>query len=189
MGWLGRMQFQGASGSPESAAARSAAWRSLAAALLALPLSACAYDTVGTLASRVTSAEGAWVVDVYSLGAYLHPRADDPGLQVGIGRRSYVFDKRAADDLTPGWHYFIASLPERAAIARDTRSLGIETSFARNDIGATLGLYGQTMIAQAGADESRFYRLSYTPARPAETSLQIFTDIVTGGETACATCR
>lgn len=161
--------------------------RPLIASLLLFGLSGCAYDTVGLLASRVTSAEGAWVVDVYSLGAYLHPRGDDPGLQLGASRRSYVFDKREPDELEPGWHYFAITLPERPAYATDTRSLGIEGSFARNDLSLTLGLRGQTMLARIDAEESRFYRLSYTPARPAETSLQVFE--LPGGEFACVSCR
>lgn len=155
----------------------------MAAALLG----GCAFDNVGLLASRVTSAEGAWVVDVYSAGAYLHTRADDPGLQLGVGRRSYVFDKQDERELTPGWHYFTAPLPDRASYARDSRTLGMDTTFARNDMSVTVGLRATTVMAHLDAADSQFYRLTYRPEHPALTMLEIFK--VTGGELACASCQ
>jgi hypothetical protein len=150
-------------------------------------LGGCAYDTVGMLASHVTSAEGAWVVDVYSAGAYLHTRADDPGLQIGLGRRSYVFDKRSERELEPGWHYFTAPLPERDAYAQDSRMVGLETTFARNDISVTLGLRARTVMARVKANDSHLYRLLYAPDEPAKTKLEVFE--VTGGELACLLCQ
>ena len=154
---------------------------SLAAALLG----GCAFDNVGLLASRVTSAKGAWVVDVYSAGAYLHTRADDPGLQLGAGRRSYVFDKRGEDELTPGWHYFTAPLPDRPSYARDSRSYGLDTTVARNDLSVTLGLRATTVMARVDADDSRFFHLTYLPEQPALTRLEIFES---EGELACTSC-
>jgi hypothetical protein len=154
----------------------------LAAALLG----GCAFDNVGLLASRVTSAEGAWVVDVYSAGAYLHTRADDPGLQFGVGRRSYVFDKRDEGELTPGWHYFTAPLPARSSYARDSRSYGVDTTFARNDLSVTLGLRATTVMARVDADDSQFFHLTYLPEQPASTKLEIFES---GGELACRSCQ
>ncbi|HET6160390.1 MAG TPA: hypothetical protein VFE34_18745 [Dongiaceae bacterium] len=162
-------------------------WNGLVLALASALIAGCAFDNVGLLASRVTSAEGAWVVDVYSAGAYLHTRADDPGLQVGIGRRSYVFDKRDAQELTPGWHYFTAPLPERASFARDSRTLGLETTFARDDMSLTLGLRATTVMARVSAGDARFYRLTYLPEQPDETMLEIFE--VTRGEVACLLCQ
>lgn len=153
----------------------------------ALSLCGCAYDNVGLLASRVTGADGAWVVDVYSAGAYLHPRADDPGLQFGVGRRSYVFDKQGEQEFKPGWHYFIAPLPERDSYARDSRTLGLDTTFARNDISVTLGLRATTVIARVGAEDSRLYRLRYAPRRPVDTKLEILQ--VSGGDIACLSCQ
>lgn len=152
---------------------------------LAALLGGCAFDNVGLLASRVTSAEGAWVVDVYSAGAYLHTRADDPGLQLGAGRRSYVFDKRDERELTPGWHYFVAPLPERPSYARDSRSYGLDTTFASNDLGVTLGLRATTVMARVDADDSRFFHLTYLPEHPALTKLEVFES---GGELACISC-
>ncbi len=150
-------------------------------------LGGCAFDNVGLLASRVTSAEGAWVVDVYSAGAYLHTRADDPGLQLGAGRRSYVFDKRDEQELTPGWHYFTAPLPDRASYARDSAQLR-----PRHDIRAattsslTLGLRATTVMARVAADDSQFFHLTYLPEQPALTKLQIFES---EGELACVSCQ
>jgi hypothetical protein len=158
-------------------------WGFLLAAAL---LGGCAFDNVGLLASRVTSAEGAWVVDVYSAGAYLHTRADDPGLQLGAGRRSYVFDKRDERELTPGWHYFTAPLPDRPSYARDSRSYGLDTTFASNDISLTLGLRATTVMARVDADDSQFWRLTYAPAYPAMTKLEIVQGSV--GGIACLSC-
>jgi hypothetical protein len=154
----------------------------LAAALLG----GCAFDNVGLLASRVTSAEGAWVVDVYSAGVYLHTRADDPGLQLGAGRRSYVFDKRDEHELTPGWHYFTVPLPDRPSYARDSRSYGLDTTFASNDLGLTLGLRATTVMARVAADDSQFFYLTYLPEQPALTKLEIFEN---EGELACVSCQ
>jgi hypothetical protein len=161
--------------------------RSLSIACALLLVDACAFDTVGMMASRVTSAEGAWVVDIYSAGAYLHPRADDPGLQFGVGRRSYVFDKRDERELTPGWHYFVAPLPQRSSYARDSRSYGLDATFARNDLGFTLGLRATTVMARLGVDDSAFYRLHYEPERPVETRLEVLR--ISGGDIACLTCQ
>jgi hypothetical protein len=158
-------------------------WGLLLAAAL---LGGCAIDNVGLLASRVTSAEGAWVVDVYSAGAYLHTRADDPGLQLGAGRRSYVFDKRDEHELTPGWHYFAAPLPDRPSYARDSRSYGLDTTFASNDVSLTLGLRATTVMARVAADDSQFFYLTYLPEQPALTKLEIFGS---GGELACLLCQ
>jgi hypothetical protein len=154
--------------------------------LVAALLGGCAFDNVGLLASRVTSAEGAWVVDVYSAGAYLHTRADDPGLQLGAGRRSYVFDKRDEHELTPGWHYFTAPLPDRLSYARDSRSYGLDTTFASNDIGVTLGLRATTVMARVAADDSQFFHLTYLPEQPALTKLEIFES---GEDLACISCQ
>lgn len=151
-----------------------------------ITLTGCAFDNVGLLASHVTSAEGAWVVDVYSAGAYLHTRADDPGLQLGAGRRSYVFDKRDEAELTTGWHYFTAPLPDRASYARDSRSYGLDTTFAANDLSVTLGLRATTVLARVDANESQFFHLTYLPAQPALTKLDIFES---GGELACVSCQ
>jgi hypothetical protein len=159
--------------------------RSVLIACALLALSGCAVDNVGLLASRVTSAEGAWVVDVYSAGAYLHTRADDPGLQLGASRRSYVFDKRDEHELTPGWHYFTAPLPDRPSYARDSRSYGLDTTFARNDMSFTLGLRATTVMARVAADDSQFWRLTYAPAHPAMTKLEIQESV---GGTACPSC-
>jgi hypothetical protein len=153
---------------------------------LAALLGGCAYDNVGLLASRVTSAQGAWVVDVYSAGAYLHTRADDPGLQFGVGRRSYVFDKRDEQELTPGWHYFTAPLPDRQSYARDSRSYGLDTTFASDDLSLTLGLRATTVMARVAADDSQFFHLTYLPEQPALTKLAVFES---EGELACISCQ
>jgi hypothetical protein len=171
----------------DEAVGKSRLWRGSVLAIAAALLGGCAFDNFGLLASRVTSAEGAWVIDVYSAGAYLHARADDPGLQIGVGRRSYVFDKRDEQELTPGWHYFTAPLPQRASYARDSRTLGLETAFARHDLSVTLGLRAQTVMARIGANESRFYRLRYAPGRPADTKLEILQR--NGGDIACLSCQ
>jgi len=143
-----------------------------------LSLGGCAVDNIGLLASRV--------VDVYSAGAYLHTRADDPGLQFGIGRRSYVFDKRDEKELTPGWHYFTAPLPQRQSYARDSRTLGLDTTFARNDVSVTLGLRATTVMARVDAEDSQFYRLTYLPEQPAQTRLEIMQE--SGRDVACLSC-
>ena len=158
-------------------------WGVLLAAAL---LGGCAFDNVGLLASRVTSAEGAWVIDVYSAGAYLHTRADDPGLQLGAGRRSYVFDKRDEHELTPGWHYFTAPLPDRPSYARDSRSYGLDTTFASNDLSLTIGVRATTVMARVAADDSQFWRLTYAPAHPAMTKLEIVQGSV--GGIVCLSC-
>src|ERR1700756_4407346 len=93
---------------------------------LALAASSCSVDSYGLVAANVSAADGAVIVDVYSIGANLRTRADDPGISLGAAKRSYVFPAAAGGNLAPGWHYLWASLPERNSVAQDTQSVGLD---------------------------------------------------------------
>jgi hypothetical protein len=99
--------------------------RAVAAAATSGLLAGCAIDTLGTLGSRVTHAESAVVVDLYTLGAHLRTRADDRGLTIGLARRSYVFTAERAGDLPSGWHLLRTRLPPVPPIAQHAASLGV----------------------------------------------------------------
>lgn len=147
---------------------------------VAVAASGCSIDSYGLVAANVTRADGALVVDVYSLGANLRTHADDPGLTLGAAKRSYVFPLAAGAGLAPGWHYLWATLPERPAVAQNMQSLGLDLRSGAAGVGVTLG-YGETAIlAQADDAASFVLQLTYRPAAPGLTRLR-YCD----GETPC----
>ena len=162
------MQVQAGAGVPS---------RIRAALLLGASLvtSACALDQMGAIASSVHRADGAWVVDVYSLGGYVRSRADDPGLQLGFGRRSYVFDLRDDQELVTGWHFFSVDLLDRQAVATDSWTVGLEMGLARDDLSANAGLIATTRMARLDASDSVAYALSYRPSQPQATRFAYLT--------------
>jgi hypothetical protein len=147
--------------------------RAVAAAATSGLLAGCAIDTLGTLGSRVTHAESAVVVDLYTLGAHLRTRADDRGLTIGLARRSYVFTAESAGVLAPGWHLLRVPLPPAAAVAQHVASLGLEARAGPVDYGLMLGLRVATVLARAPAGTDVTLALDYTPANPELTRLQV----------------
>jgi hypothetical protein len=147
--------------------------RALAAAAVLGLLSGCAIDTVGTLAARVTHADAAVVVDVYTVGAHLRTRAEDRGMTIGLGRRSYVFAAADADDVPEGWHLLAVPLPVAGSVAQHLGSLGLEARVGPVDYGVTLGLRVVTLIARIPQDASMTLALDYAPAHPERTRLQL----------------
>lgn len=99
--------------------------RALTAAAMSGLLPGCAIDTLGMLASRVTQAESAVVVDLYTRGAHLRTRADDRGLTMGIVRRSYVFTAESAGALAASRDLLHAPLQPAGAMAQHVASLGV----------------------------------------------------------------
>ena len=136
-------------------------------------LGGCAINTMGTLASRVTPADAAVVIDLYTLGAHLHTRAEDRGLTIGLARRSYVFAVQDAGNISPGWHLVWAPLPSAAAVAQHVASLGFEARAGPVDYGLTLGLRVATVIARVPRGTDIALTLDYTPAHPERTRLQL----------------
>jgi hypothetical protein len=148
-------------------------FRAVAAAAISGLLPGCAIDTLGTLGSRVTHAESAVVVDLYTVGAHLRTRADDRGLTIGLARRSYVFAVEDAGNVSPGWHLVWAPLPASAAVAQHVASLGLEARAGPVDYGLTLGLRAATVIARVPRGTDMALALVYTPAHPELTRLQV----------------
>ena len=136
-------------------------------------LAACSIDNHGTLAAKVTAAEGAYVVDTYAVGASLRTRADDPGISVGFDRRSYVFDTASGNAPSPGWYYFSAPLPESPALVLHTENYGAEFRGRASDTGVSLGYRATTVMAEVPADESTYRLISYLPDAPEDTSLYV----------------
>jgi hypothetical protein len=142
-------------------------------ALLLLPvLSGCAVNGSGTVAAHATTADESVVVDLYALGAQLRTRGDDPGLGIGLARRSYVFAAGGAPELTPGWHYVHVPLPERSALAIYHAQLGLDIYREPDRIGATLGLRSGMRIAPISADQTAVIELDYEPGAPERTRVR-----------------
>src|SRR5205807_7341483 len=49
----------------------------------------CSLGPAGALAGRVTSVEGGWLLEMYTVGAHVHIE-DDAGVTLGVGRRMYL---------------------------------------------------------------------------------------------------
>ena len=140
-------------------------------------LHGCAINSVGTLAARVTHAHAAVVVDLYTLGAHLRTRAEDRGLTIGLGRRSYVFAAEGADKISAGWHLLCAPMPPIAALAQHVASLGLEARAGPAHYGVALVLRGGTVIAQIPRGTDIVLALDYTPADPGRTQLRLLLGI------------
>lgn len=129
---------------------------------------ACAIDNRGAVAAQVHRGDGAWVIDVYSVGGAIRPDPEDPGALLGLGRRSYVFDLRDSDQLRPGWHFFSADMPERRPVAIDSWTLGTELGLA-GEVSLSAGYISVTRLAAIGPDDSVAFALDYSPQAPAMT--------------------
>jgi len=136
-------------------------------------LGGCAVDTVGILASRVTPADSAVVIDLYTVGAHLRTRPGDRGLTMGLARRSYVFAAEDAGNFSPGWHLVWAPMPPVVAVAQHVASLGLEARAGPVDYGLTLGLRVATVIAQVPRGADMALALDYTPSHPERTRLRV----------------
>lgn len=138
-----------------------------------LVLTGCAFDNVGLLAAKVTPGDGAYVVDVYSIGAYLRTRPDDPGLLLGASRRSYVFSTTDETPPEPGWHYFFVPIPQKGTWTLDSRSFGVDVRAAVHDAGISLGYQETTILAEVPDSQSTAFVLSYSPDNPAAARLRL----------------
>lgn len=146
---------------------------------LCLTIAGCAVGNVGSLAAHVTQADGASVIDLYTVGLSLRTAPDDRGLQLGIGKRTYVFPDPpctlATESLQPGWYYFVVPLPDTAAVAIDSRHLGVDVPLGPAEFGITIGLQHTVLMAYLPSDRSLTMRLSYFSGQPARTYLRIHT--------------
>lgn len=135
-------------------------------------LSACAIDNYGLLAANVTHADGAIVIDVYTVGGQLRTAAADPGLTIGGSKRSYVFARDAGESPAPGWHYFRVPLPGTLPVALDSRSLGLDIRSAAPNFDVALGYHETTVLTRAASDSNDAWQLSYRPFEPWLTRFQ-----------------
>ena len=146
---------------------------------LCLTITGCAVGNVGSLAAHVTQADGATVVDLYAVGLSLRTAPDDRGLQLGFGKRTYVFPDPpctpTTESLQPGWYYFVVPLPDTAAVAIDSRHLGVDVPLGPVEFGITIGLQHTVLMAYLPSDRSLTMRLSYFSGQPARTYLRIHT--------------
>lgn len=141
--------------------------------LLLLPgLSACAVNNTGFLAARVTDAEGAVVVDSYSLGGHLRTGGHDRGIAAGVGRRSYVFatvsGASEVEDVATGWHLFHWRRPAGDVVASDVMQIGLDLELGQS-LSFLAGLGRTTQIARVSADSTVALYLKYAPRSPTET--------------------
>jgi len=144
---------------------------------LCVTITGCAVGNVGSLAAHVTQADGARVVDLYTVGLYLRTAPDDQGLQLGFGKRTYVFPDHSCTpstySLEPGWHYFVVPLPDTSAVAIDSRHLGVDLQLGPAEFGITIGLQNTVLMAYIPSDRSLTMQLSYFSGQPAQTYLRI----------------
>jgi hypothetical protein len=155
--------------------------RAIAVAGISGLLHACAIDRAGSVAARVTQTDSAVVMDLYTLGAHLRPRAADRGLTIGLAQRSYVFAVEDARHVSPGWHLLWAPLSPVAAVAQHVASLGLEARAGPVDYGLTLGLRVATEMARVSRGDALTLALDYMPAHPERTRLRLCKELATCG--------
>jgi hypothetical protein len=133
--------------------------------------SGCSVGNYGVIAARVVNADGALVVDVYSVGVNLRTRVDDPGITVGASRRSYIFAPDRAD-LDEGWHYLRVSMPDRPSVAQETESIGFDVRSGSPGLSFDLGYSETAVLARADRGSSLTMQIDYQPAQPSLTRLR-----------------
>jgi hypothetical protein len=141
-------------------------------ALLSAALSGCAFDNVGFLAGKVTSASDAVVIDVYQVGVHLRTRAEDAGVSLGVAQRTYVYSVDQAGSIPAGWHYFIVPMPDERAEVLDTRNLGVEIRATAPEASVTIGYRQTTILANVPSDASIILRATYDSSDRSRTRLQ-----------------
>lgn len=146
--------------------------RGFALLLLGLLCSACSLNGTGTLAAKVTRADGAAIADIYSLGTQLRTVNADSGLTVGYQRRSYVFELKDAEALKPGWYFGHIPLPRNAFVAMDARSYGFELRTPAHEVSLSLGVRATTLLGLIERERDGALWISYTPDDPAATRLR-----------------
>jgi len=137
----------------------------------ALTTAGCAVGGVGFMAAKVTSARGAWVVDLHTFGVHVRPTiADDLGFSLGLSRRSYVFATQEVSPLESGWHLlYLPGIPFDRAIVRDTETAGVDVRMAPREAGATLGVLRVTASRPQLVAETSFRSILYMPQYPGLT--------------------
>jgi len=134
---------------------------------------ACTIDNVGLLAAYQTHADGAVVIDVYSVGGDLRTSGGDAGLSAGAVRRSYVFSSDGVPPADDGWHFLTYPLPPSDPVALNATVIGLDVRAAAPEPGITLGYRATTVLARVAADQSVTQELAYWPDDPKRTRLRI----------------
>ena len=118
--------------------------------------------------AEVTPATRGWVVDVYGVGALLRPAADDdPGLGVGVSRRSYVFASDEVPVPRSGWHLFgVTGVPYDQAVLRQATVVGVNVRSGWPLTGITVGFEQLTITQPADVTGDAFRAVTYVPALP-----------------------
>lgn len=115
-------------------------------------LCGCAVGRFGTLAAHVQQRGDVSDVEVYSVGLHLRARAGDPGAHLGFSKRTYTF---AADDMpAPGWYFLRVPLPERAAVAQNLMTVGIDVATGAPAAGLSIGYVHTQLFARVPLDAS-----------------------------------
>lgn len=115
-------------------------------------LCGCAVGRFGTLAAHVQPRGDVSDVTVYSVGLHLRARADDPGAHLGFSKRTYTF--AVADMSPPGWYVLRVPLPERAAVAQDLTTVGIDLATADPAGGLSIGYVHTQLFVRVPLDAS-----------------------------------
>ena len=146
-------------------------WRFIPCAL-AVALSGCSIDGYGLIAASVVQADGAYVVQTYSLGANVRTRADDAGASLGASKRSYVFPLASSEKLAAGWHWLWISLPSRSSLIQRAETIGVDLRSMFPGPSVDVGYSETTILARVDNDLSATMRLTYRSGAPELTRLQ-----------------
>ena len=130
-------------------------------------------DNVGLLAAYQTHADGAVVIDVYSVGADLRTGGGEAGLSAGAIRRSYVFPSEDVPSAEDGWHFLTYPRPATDPVAVNATVIGLDVRATTPEPSITLGYRATTVLVRVAADQSVTRELAYWPDDPKRTRLRI----------------
>ena len=142
--------------------------RLLFLAVSSLLLAGCALGNWGFVVAEVTPAKGGWVLDVYGVGALIRAEMDDdPGLGLGLSRRSYLFASDEVPAPRTGWYLFgVSGVPYEQAALRQATVLGVNVRSGSPVPAVTMGFEQLTITQPLSATGDAFRALRYVPAEP-----------------------
>ena len=129
--------------------------------LVAAALAGCAIGPVGAIAGRVTDIDGGWMLEVYTLGAHVRT-GDDPGVDLGAAKRTYLFAQDESVTPRGGWHLLWLPPVSGQAMLRVVESVGIDLHLGHPEPGVTAGFQrvAATRPVPMGGDVFREIRFS-----------------------------
>jgi hypothetical protein len=150
---------------------RCSVWRrqGLFVLVVACLASGCAIGPAGTIAGRVSTVQGGWILETYVVGAHLRTGAAEPGLGLGATKWIYIFAEEEVPSPALGWYVLLLpSVPLEKALLRHLEMLGIDLHLSAPEPGITVGAQWLTVTRPVRVDEDSFREINFRSSFPAD---------------------